>query len=226
MFVGHFAVGFGAKTSAPKTSLGTFFLASQFLDLLWPTLLLLGLERVRIEPEATEVTPLDFEYYPISHSLFAVLGWALVFAIVYYLMRRYWRGTIVVGLTVLSHWLLDAVAHRPDLPIYPGDSPLVGLGLWSSIPATFLAEMSIFCLGVWLYLRSTRASDASGLWALWSLIVFLSVLYLGNLFGEPPPSVAAIAWVGHAQWIFVPWGYWIDRHRVPRRSAPQSGSLQ
>ena len=215
MFVGHFGVGFGAKAAAPKTSLGTLFLASQFLDLLWPTLLLLGLERVRIEPGATNVTPLDFEYYPISHSLLAVLVWTFGFALVYYLICRYWRGTVVVGLAVLSHWLLDALVHKPDLPLYPGHSPLVGLDLWSSLPATLIVELSIFGLGVWLYLRSTRPSDSTGKWTLWTLVVFLCVLYLGNVFGKPPPSVAAIAWVGHAQWLVVLWGYWIDKHRIP-----------
>lgn len=218
MFVGHFGVGFGAKAAAPRTSLGTLFLASQFIDLLLPTLLLLGLERVKILPGATQVTPLDFECYPISHGLLAVLVWALGFAVVYHLSRRYRRGTIVVGLAVVSHWLLDLVAHRPDLPLYPGDSPLVGLGLWSSVPATFAVEMSLFAGGIWLYLRSTRPRDAFGRWPLWSMIVFLFVLYIGNLFGSPPPSVSAVAWVGQAQWLFIPWAYYIDKHRIPLQS--------
>jgi len=222
MFVGHFGVGFGAKAAASKTSLGTLLLASQFVDLLWPTLLLLGLERVRIQPGATEVTPLYFEYYPISHSLLAVLVWALGFALVYHLIRQYWRGTIVVGLAVLSHWLLDAATHRPDLPLYPGNSPLVGLGLWSSIPATFVVELSIFACGVLLYLRATKPRDARGRWPLLTLIVFLFVLYLANVFGEPPPNVTVIAWVGHAQWLLIPWGYLIDRHRIPTRLSAQS----
>lgn len=224
MFIGHFGVGFGARAAAPKTSLGTLFLASQFIDLLWPTLLLLGLERVRIQPNATEVTPLDFEYYPISHSLLAVLVWALGFALVYHLIRRYWRGTIVVSLAVLSHWLLDAATHRPDLPLYPGDSPMVGLGLWSSVTATVVVEMALFVCGIWLYLRSTKARDALGKWLWWPLALFLCLLYVGTIFGEPPPSVTAIAWVGHGQWLFIPWGYWIDKHRnstdSPRQPPP------
>lgn len=76
MLIGHFGVGFGAKSAAPKVSLGTLFIAAQFIDLLWPTLLLLGVETVRIVPGATVVTPLLFEHYPISHSLIAVFGWA------------------------------------------------------------------------------------------------------------------------------------------------------
>src|SRR2546425_9670853 len=98
MFIGHFGVGFGAKAVAPRVSLGSLFLAGQFVDLLWPTFLLLGIERVRIDPGATRVTPLDFEYYPISHSLLAVLGWAVSLAVVYQLIRHYRRGAIVLGL--------------------------------------------------------------------------------------------------------------------------------
>ena len=97
MFIGHFGVAFAAKAASPKTSLGTLFLAAQFIDLLWPSLLLIGAERVRIEPGATKVTPLDFVYYPISHSLLAVLGWALPFAFLYELLRGYPRGSTIVG---------------------------------------------------------------------------------------------------------------------------------
>jgi hypothetical protein len=213
MFVGHFGIGFGAKSIAPKTSLGSLFLAAQFIDLLWPTLLLLGLERVKIDPGITRVTPLNFEHYPISHSLAAVLGWGVLFAIVYFLLRRYPRGAWVLGLAVVSHWLLDAVVHRPDLLLYPGGAELVGLGLWNSMWATLAVELPIFAGGLWLYLRTTRATDAIGKWALWGLVGFLLLIYVANLAGPPPPDVNAIAWVGHAQWLLVVWGYWVDRHR-------------
>jgi hypothetical protein len=213
MFIGHFGAGFGAKAAAPKTSLGTLFLASQFIDLLWPCLLLLGAERVRIAPGITRVTPLDFEYYPISHSLLAVAGWALLFALVYRIMTRYTRGAAVVGLLVLSHWCLDLIVHRPDLPLSPGSSIRVGLGLWSSLAGTVVVELFVFAVGVVIYLRRTRAVDRVGKWSLWLLLGFLLVIYIGNLFGPPPPSVSALAWVGQSQWLLIIWGYWIDRHR-------------
>jgi hypothetical protein len=103
MFIGHFGVGFGAKVAASKVSLGSLFLAAQFADLLWPTFLLLGIEPARIDPGATRVTPLDFEYYPISHSLLAVLGWAVLFAAAYQALGRYRRGAFVLGLALFSH---------------------------------------------------------------------------------------------------------------------------
>jgi membrane-bound metal-dependent hydrolase YbcI (DUF457 family) len=222
MFVGHFGVGFGAKAIAPNASLGSLFLAAQFIDLLWPTLLLIGVETVRIEPGITRVTPLDFVHYPISHSLLAVVCWAALFALVYLFVRRYPRGAVVLGLAVVSHWFLDLVVHRPDLPLYPGSTQLFGLGLWSSVGATLAVELPIFALGLWLYVRATTALDAVGRWALWGLVVFLVAIYLANLFGEPPPNVTVLAWVGQAQWLLVVWGYWVDKHR--RSVAPKTPS--
>jgi len=215
MFLGHFGVGLGSKSLAPKTSLGTLFLAAQFVDLLWPTLLLVGLERVEIAPGITRVTPLDFVHYPITHSLLAGIGWSLAFAAVYYALRRYPRGAWVCGAAVLSHWVLDLVVHRPDLLLIPGGTTRVGLGLWNSLPATLAAELLVCGGGLWLYLRATRARDRAGSIGLWALVGFLLLVYGANVFGPPPPSVAAIAWAGHAMWLLVIWGYWVDRHREP-----------
>src|SRR5512141_1813625 len=92
MFIGHYAVGFAAKRAEPRISLGTLVLAASFLDLLWPALLLAGLEHVRIDPGNTPFTPLDFYDYPISHSVLTVIGWSIGFGLVYYLIRRSIRG--------------------------------------------------------------------------------------------------------------------------------------
>ena len=213
MFIGHFAAGLAAKSLAPRVSLGTLFLAAQFIDLLWPTFLLMGLEQVRIEPGATAVTPLVFEHYPFSHSLLAVLGWAVLLGALHFLLVRERRSALVLAALVLSHWLLDLVVHRPDLPLLPWDSPQLGLRLWSSLMLTLMLEVPLFLIGVWLYSRSTRALDRTGRWALVALVLFLGAVYAGNVLGEPPPSVAAIAWIGQLQWLLVLWGYWVDRHR-------------
>lgn len=224
MFIGHFATGFGAKALSRRTSLGTLFLAAQWIDLIWPTLLLLGWERVTIQPGATVVTPLIFAHYPISHSLLAVLGWGIGLAAVYRVLRSDARGAAVVGAVVVSHWLLDALVHQPDLPLLPGHQARVGLGLWNSLPLTVTIELLLFAVGVWLYAKNTRQTDRTGAWSLWGLVGFLALVYLVNLSGEPPPSATAIAWVGQAQWLIVAWGYWIDRHRAPR-SAGSCSSL-
>lgn len=220
MFIGHFAVGFGAKSIAPKVSLGSLFLAAQFLDLLWPTLLLLGIERVRIVPGATAVTPLLFEHYPVSHSLLAVLGWAIAAGCAYLLLRRDRVGAFVIGVLVVSHWGLDAIVHQPDLPLFPGSTAVIGLNAWSSLPVTLALEVPLFVTGVWLYSRATTAKDAYGRWGFRSLVILLAVIYAGNLFGPPPPNPDAIAWVGQMQWLLVLWGYWIDSHRQGANTWP------
>ncbi len=215
MFIGHFALGFGAKVVAPRVSLGALFLAAQFIDLLWPTFLLFGIERVRIEPGATAVTPLVFEHYPYSHSLLAVLCWAVVLGVVYGLRRRDRIGAVVLGTLVLSHWLLDLMVHRPDLPLSPWGDTVAGLHLWSSLPLTLALEVPMFALGVWIYVRNTVALDGAGRWGLLGLVLFLFVIYAANVLGAPPPSTQALAWVGQLQWLLVLWGYWVDRHRRP-----------
>ena len=148
----------GGKKDAPKVSLGTLIMAAQFVDLLWPIFLLLGVEHVRINPGDTAYTPLDFYDYPVSHSLLTGIGWAIVFGLVYYAVRRSARNAWILGACVISHWLLDLIVHRPDLPIVPGLKTYVGLGLWNSIPATIIVEGLLFVIGIVLYLRSTVAS--------------------------------------------------------------------
>jgi hypothetical protein len=214
MFVGHFAVGFGAKAFHSRASLGTYFLAAQFVDLLWPLLLLFGLERVEIAPGITDVTPLDFVSYPISHSLLAVMGWGLLIGGTYWVARRSSRGAVIMGLLVVSHWVLDAVVHRPDLPLWPGSTALVGLGLWHSLAATLLVELTLLIVGLGLYLRVTTAHDRIGSLGLWGLVALLLLINLANVFGPPPPNSSAIAWAGHLQWLLVAGAFWIDRHRV------------
>jgi hypothetical protein len=213
MFLGHFALGFAAKRMAPRVSLGTAFLAAQWLDLLWPTLLLLGVETVRIEARPGISVPLVFEHYPISHSLLAVLGWAIAFAIVHFMWRSRRRDALLVGALVLSHWLLDLVVHVPDLPLAPGTSLRVGLGLWQSAGATLVVEVLLFASGVRLYALLTRPKDKAGRYGLIGLVVFLALIHAANVLGDAPPSVTAIAWVGQAQWLLVAWGYWVDAHR-------------
>jgi len=213
MFIGHIAIALAAKRSAPRTSLGTLAIAAEFTDLLWPIFLLLGWEQVRIAPGITAVTPLDFVSYPISHSLLADLGWASLLAGVYMIRRRYLKGAVVLWACVMSHWVLDAISHQPDLPLYPGGSILVGLGLWDSLLATLLVEGAMFVGGVAIYLRSTRAKDKTGVFAFRTLVLAFIFFYLANVLGPPPPSVKALEIGALCTWLFVPWFYWIDRHR-------------
>jgi hypothetical protein len=217
MFLGHFAVALAAKPVSPRTSLGTLFAAAQLADLIWPMLLLLGVESVRVDAGNTAFTPLEFVSYPWTHSLLMALVWAAGFAVAYFARTRLARGAWLVGVLVLSHWALDFVTHRPDLPLAPGAAK-VGLGLWNSVPATVIVEGALFAAGVLLYARSTRPRDRTGRFAFWALIAFLVLIYIANLTGSPPPTARAVATVTLLMWLFVPWGIWIDRHREPVRS--------
>lgn len=191
------------------------FAAAQFADVLWPFLLAAGVEHVRVDPGNTAVTPLDFVSYPYSHSLVMLVVWGGAFAWIYGRLSGVTGAFTVIATLVVSHWVLDFVTHRPDMPLYPGSAKF-GLGLWNSINATIALELPLFAAGVWIYARATRARDRIGRWAFWSLMVFLVVAYVANVFGPPPPS-------GPALWIFgivssailLSWTWWADRHRAP-----------
>jgi hypothetical protein len=213
VFIGHFAVALAAKRAAPEVSLGTLFLAAQLADLVWPTLVLLGQESFVIRPGITAVTPLDFTRYPYSHSLLGMAAWGVGLGAAYFALRRRLGPSLLLFGVVLSHWLLDFVTHRPDLQLTLTGVERFGLGLWHSRIATFAVEGLLFAAGVWIYARATRALDRTGRWAFIALVAFLVLVYLANLFGPPPPSVAAVAWSAQAIWLLVAWGYWIDRHR-------------
>jgi hypothetical protein len=218
MFIGHFGVALAAKKVAPSTSLGTLILAAQFMDFLWPPFLLLGLEHARIVPRVTRVSPIDFYDYPISHSLLMAAVWAVMVAGIYYALRRSLRSALVIGAAVLSHWILDFIVHRPDLPLLPGGQTRVGLGLWNSLPATIVVEVLFFGGGLLIYLSCTRARDKTGRLGLWALIFFLFFGWVSTLFAGPPPNIPSLAWGGLAMWLTALWGWWADRHRVTRQS--------
>ena len=164
MFIGHFAVGMAAKKINNEPSLGTYFLAAQFLDLLWPTLLLTGVEKVEIVKVKTKGPPLNFTYYPFSHSLLMVLIWSLIFYTIYWLAYKNKRAALAVALCVLSHWVLDLFVHLSDLPLYPGNSPLFGFALWKNIPLELIIELLLFVAGVVLYLKATKPTTKTGIY--------------------------------------------------------------
>ena len=216
MFIGHFALGFAAKRAVPGVSLGWLFVAAQLADLLWPFLLAAGIEMVRIDPGNTAFTPLDFVSYPYSHSLVLLAVWGFALGYSYTALRGApTRTAPVLAALVVSHWALDFVTHRPDLPIYPG-SRRVGLGLWNSVGATLAIESAMFVVGVTTYARATRARDAIGRWALIGLAALLVLAYAGNVVGGAPPSVAAIWIVGiFGSAVILAASEWVDRHREP-----------
>ena len=217
MFIGHFGVAFAAKRAVPAVSLGTWFVACELIDLIWPLFVLLGIETVTITPGITAFSPLDFAYYPWTHSLLMCALWALALGAAYWLARRSLFAATLVGAVAFSHWFLDLVVHRPDLPLAPGSDVKVGFGLWNSIAGTLIVEALLFAAGVALYVGGTRANDGSGRYGLWALVGLLVVAYISAAAGPLPPSVGTLAWVGLAGGLVTTaMGYWVDRHRLMR----------
>lgn len=216
MLIGHYAVAMGAKGIAPKTNLGVGCAAAVWLDLVWPVLVLAGVEQVAVAPGNSAFTPLAFTYYPWSHSLFMSLVWGVLFAGIYWAATRYTRGALVLAALVVSHWFLDLVVHVPDLPLTPWTHTRVGLGLWNSIPGTLIVEVGLFLAGLVLYVRATAAHDGIGRWGLIAFVVLALLIYFGMRVGPPPPDAKMVAYSGLAQWLFVALAWWFDRHRAVR----------
>lgn len=217
MFIGHFGLAFASKKITQQPSLAISFLAAQFIDLLWPFFILFGIESVSIDPGNTAFTPLDFESYPYSHSLLAVFIWSVILAAVYFMVKKNIRAALVIGLLVLSHWVLDWITHRPDLPLSFSQDVKVGLGLWNNKVFTLIVELFIFIGGVLLYASATSSKNKTGSFSLWSLVIVFLLIYIMNVLGDPPPDARSIGYVGLAQLLFIPWGYWIDKNRQPNQ---------
>jgi hypothetical protein len=246
MFIGHFAVALAAKPVARRVPLAVLLVASQVPDVLWPVLVVLGIERAHVEPGAMAASPLVLEYMPYSHSLVAVVLAALVCGGLYAAAARIpapgaaddggrdggrggrvgagtsidRRGGAVIGAAVVSHWVLDWVTHAPDMPLFAGDGPLLGAGLWNSLPATLIVEIGMFAIGAALYAGVTRAKDRVGSVAWWALVALLVALELGALLGPPPPSIDTVLGGAAGVVLIIPWAIWIERHRsvVPERA--------
>lgn len=210
MFIGHFALAYGAKKIDTLPSLAIMFIAVQFLDLLWPIFVLTGIESFEIEVGYTALTPLNFTNYPYSHSLLMTILWAALFAVVYYLFTKQKKGSLLLGALVISHWILDFITHAPDLPLTPFGDLKVGLGLWNMPTVAIIVETALFFVGVYIYVRVVKPKRKI---AFWSLIVFFLLVHFMNIFGPPPPSTDAVAWSAVLMWIMVIWAWWIERKK-------------
>lgn len=212
MFVGPLAVALGARAAEPKVPLGAAVAASFGIDLLWPVFLLTGLETVRVQPGVTAFTPLAFDHYPWSHSLILVVAWAALVGWVGWRILGSRRAAWILAGLVASHWVLDWVTHRPDLPLWPG-GPRTGLGLWGSIAGTYVVEGTLL-LGmlVW-YLRATPPRSMGRTGALAALLALCVLMWASGPWAPAPPSAAAVAWVTMGLWLLPVWAGWADGGR-------------
>lgn len=216
MFIGHYAVGLAAKKIDSRPSLGTMLMAAQFIDLLWPGFLICGIEKVKIDPGDTAFTPLNFVHYPYSHSLLATVCWAVLFGTTYYVISKNRKGALLLSVLVMSHWLLDYITHRQDLPLTFSEEQKVGLGLWNNKALTLLIESIMFIIGLTIYVRSTKAKNKKGDILFWSFTILITGIYVASVFGPSPNSVPAIMYSGLGQWLFIALAYWADKNRTAK----------
>ncbi len=214
MFIGHYALALGSKKLTPKTSLGTLMLATGFIDVLWPFFLLLNIEQVKIDPGNTAVTPLDFVHYPYSHSLLMCTVWALLFSFIYFKKTKNKKGMLVLFILVISHWVLDLITHRADLPLSIFSTTKFGFGLWNYKITTIVIETLMYLFGCFIYLKSTKALNKIGSIGFLIFFSFLFLMYLANIFGPPPPNEIILAKMAPVILILYYFPYWIDKNRT------------
>ncbi len=219
MFIGHYGVGLALKRADKNISLGLLFLAVQFVDIIWSIFVILGIEKVNIVPGITAANPLEFVYYPFTHSLVASFLWAGAIYVIFRLTpaksgSKKSRVALIMGSAVLSHFFLDVIVHRPDLPLFGSDSYKIGLGLWNYVFASYIVEGLIFLGGLWIYLKSTTGATFVGKYGMIIFAVFLLMVNMLNLFGSPPPNPQVLAVFGLMYYLlFAGIAFWLDRKR-------------
>jgi LexA-binding, inner membrane-associated putative hydrolase len=214
MHVGHFAAGLIGKPLEPKLSVGTLVLASMLADLLWCVFTLAGIEEVRFGTGLGAANYFQAINIALSHSLVMLVVWGVVFAGVYFLVRRNLRGAVLLFCLVVSHWLLDVIAHKPDMPLFPGGAQRLGFGLWTSIPATIIVEGGLWVIAIVLYLRATPPKGRLAFFVFWPVVLLLTLFWYSNIAGPPPPNPAIAPIFSLIYFsLVVAWSYWINRLR-------------
>jgi hypothetical protein len=216
MFIGHYGPSLAIKSLRPAIPLWLLFIAVQLVDVAWAVLVLLGVEKVRIVPGITASNPLDLYYMPYTHSLVAAIFWSVAVALLIRLVPGVTTrsAAVWVGIAVFSHWVLDFLVHRPDLPLYD-DTMKIGLGLWN-YPAVALAlETALLFGGMILYLRVTRSMNAIGRIGMPVFGVVMLAIQSYVFFGPPPVSPAAAAVTALMFYVvFAALAEWLARQRT------------
>jgi len=191
MFVGHYGVSFAARPAGPRVPLWVWFIAVQWLDVVWSVLILLGIEKMRIAPGFTEANPYDLYYMPYTHGLPGAIVLSLILGAVVALFSSEKRGAtfLLVAAAVFSHWILDLVVHTPDLPLYDNTAK-VGFGLWRHVVFSFPLEIGLLLVGAWLYARTVTFRHP---FVFWGFVLFLGAMQVYANFGPPPASTDSMA---------------------------------
>jgi hypothetical protein len=215
MFIGHYGPAYAIKALRPATPIWLLFLAVQIVDVAWGILVLLGVEKLRIVPGITASNPLDLYYMPYTHSLAAAVIWAVVATILSKPLTgvRTWLAAAWIGLAVFSHWILDLLVHKHDLPLYD-DTWKIGLGLWNFPAIALFLEAFLLFGGMTMYLRRTTAINAVGRFGPLTFGVLMLAIQCYVFFGPPPTSPDAAAITALVSYVvFAVVAQWLDRQR-------------
>ena len=213
MFVGHYGVSFSARIKVGRAPLWVWFIAVQWMDIVWSVLVLSGIEKLHIVPGYTEANALDLYYMPYTHSLPGSIVVSLILGAIVALFTSGGRATTMLFVTAasFSHWVLDLLVHVPDLPLYD-NSAKVGFGLWRHVILSFPLELIILGLGAWLYARMTTFASAKGRFVFWAFVVFLAAVQVYGNFGPPPPSPKIMAVTALVFYVVLAWlAGWTER---------------
>jgi hypothetical protein len=189
MFIGHYGPAFMAKAAVRSIPLWVLFIAAQWVDFLWAGLVIAGVEKVRIIENFFGLSPLDLYFMPFSHGLPSAILLSLVIGGIVAAFMRAHRAAIVlaVAATAFSHWLLDLIVHRPDLPLWLDDMK-VGFGLWQFPFVSVPTEIALMLLGVWIYDRAAPSPTRAGTIALWAFGFAMAGLQVQHTFLASHPA--------------------------------------
>jgi hypothetical protein len=197
MFAGHVGVALAVGRVERRVNVGVFVIAALLLDVLLWLFVLLGRESVTIPADFAATHQPKF-VFPYSHGLLAATAWSAVAGTVAaWLFSRQpemkWRAGVLVAAAVFSHWLIDALVHRPELPLASGASAAVGLALWDNMPLALVIEAALVVLGLWLFLSGSRLSKGKSIALATLSLLILAFTIVGMTVAPPPPSAFAMA---------------------------------
>ena len=217
MLVGHCAIALAGKRAEPSLSLGTLMAAAVLADLFGFIFILAGLEHWTLKAGSAGINAVDLDRIAWSHGLLPDILWATLFAGAYYLWRRRAPGAWILFAAVISHWILDFISHRADMPIAPGLTFRYGLGLWTSVPATLMVEGLLWLIAIAIYIRATRSTGRAGIYGFWLAIAFLTLSWVNNITAAPPAGSLTTAAITSLSFftLVVSWAYWMNRVRKP-----------
>lgn len=205
------------KKADQTLPLGVLFIAVQLSDLVYGVTLLSGLEKIIILPGTNPLTSAEYIFFPLSHSLVATILWAGLVTLIFHIAPfttsiRKRKTTLILVTAILSHFLLDALVHNPELDLLGNGIYKIGFGLWNYPLASYIVEALFLVTGLWMYQRTIHSKNFSGKYGLPILSGILLILNATNTFGLIPTNTEFFALTMLAIYLStIVVAFWLDR---------------